>query len=97
MRIAEVVAIAGTGVALFVGQITPSLPALPNLDFGNLTATALLGWYAWHTATRTIPNLVKDFREESKEARTAFKEEMALERSSHRSEVDGIKAAMEKS
>lgn len=38
---------------------------------GSASATALLGWYAWHTATKTIPNLVNDFRAEMKESREA--------------------------
>lgn len=36
----------------------------PFAEISNLTATAILGWYAWHTATRTIPQLVDDFRTE---------------------------------
>jgi hypothetical protein len=30
-----------------------TLPLLP--DISNLTATAVLGWYAWHTVSKTIP------------------------------------------
>ena len=36
----------------------------PLSELGNLTATAILGWYAWHTSTKTIPQLVDDFRGE---------------------------------
>ncbi len=36
----------------------------PFSQVGNLTATAILGWYAWHTATKTIPQLVENFRRE---------------------------------
>jgi hypothetical protein len=35
-----------------------------NIDFGSLSATAILGWYAWHNTTYTIPSIVKEFREE---------------------------------
>jgi len=38
-------------------------------EFGSLTATAVLGWYAWHTATHVIPNLVAAFRDEMAKAR----------------------------
>ncbi|HEY2883213.1 MAG TPA: hypothetical protein VGJ15_12285 [Pirellulales bacterium] len=37
-------------------------PPLPELS--NLTSTAVLAWYAWHTATRTLPKLIDDFRSE---------------------------------
>lgn len=46
---------------------------LPLADVGNLTATAMLGWYAWHTVSHTIPQLVEHFRAE-----------LATERSEHR-------------
>lgn len=56
-------------------------------DVGNLTATALLGWYAWHTASRTLPALVRAFREELAaqrsewaDEREAFRQELAEER-----------------
>jgi len=45
----------------------PDIPALQQ--FGSLSATAILGWYAWHTASQTIPNLVAAFREEMASAR----------------------------
>lgn len=59
----------------------------PVAEVSNLTATAVLGWYAWHTATKTIPQLVNDFRDELATERTvhrddrdAFLHEMAEER-----------------
>lgn len=62
-------------------------PPWAMYDLGNLTATALLGWYAWHTASRTLPALVRAFREElaaqrreSADERQAFREELAEER-----------------
>jgi len=59
------------------------IPHLPQFDFGNVTATAMLGWYAWHTTTRTIPQLVSAFRDEILELRDAFREELAIERDRH--------------
>lgn len=60
-------------------------PPLPEL--GNVTATAILGWYAWHTASRTIPGLIQNFREDVRSERAehlaellAFREEMGTER-----------------
>ena len=41
----------------------------PFPDLGNLTGTAILGWYAWYTASKTIPTLVNQFREEMSVAR----------------------------
>src|SRR5262245_57249775 len=51
----------------------------PISELSNLTATAILGWYAWHTATRTIPRLVESFRRE-----------LATERMLHRADRDAF-------
>ena len=53
-------------------------------DLGNLTATAILGWYAWHTASRTIPELLTAFREELATAR----DECRVEREALRDELN---------
>ena len=57
------------------------------VDFSALTATAVLGWYAWHTTYFTIPHLVTAFREEcsamraeSAEERVALHAELSAER-----------------
>jgi hypothetical protein len=50
---------------------------VPLPDVSNLTATAMLGWYAWHTASRTIPDLVANFRAE-----------LAHQRDDHRAAVE---------
>jgi hypothetical protein len=47
----------------------------PLPELGNLTATAILGWYAWHTASRAIPGLVQHFRDEAAAARDDFRQE----------------------
>lgn len=44
-------------------------------DLSNLTATAMLGWYAWHTVSHTIPNLVDAFRAEAAALRSAASDE----------------------
>ena len=60
---------------------------LPLPDLGNLTATAVLGWYAWHTASKSIPGIVRSFREEagllraeSRAEREMLYQELAAER-----------------
>jgi hypothetical protein len=55
------------------------LAQLPLPEVGNLTATAMLGWYAWHTVARTIPQIV-----------TAFRAELAAERASHRVAIEAL-------
>ena len=55
------------------------LAQLPLPEVGNLTATAMLGWYAWHTVARTIPELVSNFRAE-----------LAAERADHRAAIEAI-------
>jgi len=47
----------------------------PVTDVSNLTATAILCWYAWHTAARTLPNIVKAFREEMARMRAEYRSE----------------------
>ncbi len=51
----------------------------PFAQVGNLTATAILGWYAWYTATKTLPQLVENFRRE-----------LATERNQHRTDRDAF-------
>lgn len=74
-------------ITLF-GSLATTLDDLPApAAFGNLTATAILGWYAWYTASKTIPNLMSDFRAELAARRAEyvtdrdlFRREMAEER-----------------
>lgn len=51
------------------------MPDLPLPEVGNITATAVLGWYAWHTATRTVPQMLDAFRQELAALRAAFRRE----------------------
>ena len=64
-------------IAPLVAQAIPH--ELPNIDFGNLTATAILGWYAWHTQTRTITKMQDDFRSAIEKQRDDFREELIAE------------------
>ncbi len=74
----------------------------PLSELGNLTATAILGWYAWHTSTSTIPQLVDDFRGElateraqQRADREAFLHEMAEERMQRHADNLAVVQAME--
>lgn len=87
----SLIAVASAVAALVVRLLANAeLPNFPSIDFGNLTATAILGWYAWHTTTRTIPQLVADFRQELTALREAFREELASERELHRCELERL-------
>ncbi len=63
------------------------LAELTTPSAGNITASAILGWYAWHTAAKTIPSLMSDFRQEMaasrdicREDREVFRQELAEQR-----------------
>ncbi|MGD9647435.1 MAG: hypothetical protein AB7U73_17105 [Pirellulales bacterium] len=60
----------------------------PWPELGNLSATAILGWYAWHTAARTIPDLVRAFRDESAAQRAL----LAAERHTGRDDLEALRA-----
>jgi hypothetical protein len=71
-------------------------------DLGNLTATAILCWYAWHTASKTIPELVRDFRDELAlqraecgEERELLRHELAEERAQRHADNFAIVTALE--
>jgi hypothetical protein len=46
-------------------------------ELGNVTASAVLGWYAWYTATRTTPGMLRSFRDEMNAARQDFRNDSA--------------------
>jgi hypothetical protein len=64
-------------IPIAAGTLLALVAEPPLAEFSNLTATAVLGWYAWHTATRTLPQLIENFRRE-----------LAAERALHRSDRD---------
>lgn len=73
----------------------------PMEAIGNVTATAMLGWYAWHTATKTIPVLVQNFREElaaersaNRQDREAFFSELSQERTQRHTDQAAIASAL---
>lgn len=76
----------GSAIASWIVPVLAdaALPSnLPALDFGNLTSTAILGWYAWHTQTKTIPKLTDDFRNAVEKQRDDFRAELATERTTN--------------
>lgn len=86
-----------------LGLLPPAseLGQLPLEDLGNLTATALLGWYAWYTASRSIPALVADFRnclqadrELARQERDYFHQELAEERLQSHADHQAIVSAL---
>jgi hypothetical protein len=46
----------------------------------QLGAVGVLGWYAWHTASRTLPNLLSEYRAERREERLSFERMLAEKR-----------------
>lgn len=60
---------AGCGVAAFLGQA--NLTDAP-IDFKNVTALGVLAFYMWWNTTRTIPSLIKDFREDVADKRREY-------------------------
>ena len=89
--------VAFSAAALLAEQLSD----LPLPDVGNVTATAILGWYAWYTASRTIPHLVKAFRDEMAASRLecradreAFRSELADERHSRHADNRAVVEAI---
>lgn len=79
------------------------LDTVPLADFSTLTATGVLGWYAWHTAAHTLPALVQAFRDEMAAARAecgaqraALHAELAAERAQRHADQQRIVAALER-
>jgi hypothetical protein len=72
--------------ALAMTPIAQAIPDVPDW-VSSVPATAILGWYAWHTTTRTIPQLVADFREDMKAARAEMRTELQLERDAHQAHM----------
>jgi hypothetical protein len=93
-----------TGLVLVVasaGVVQLEMAALAAPELGNFTASAILGWYAWHTASKTIPGLVEHFRRELAELRDdervqrqAFHESLAAERAARHADSELIAAAL---
>lgn len=76
----------------------PGLPAWAYVLL-YLGGFAVVCWIVYYQTRVTIPHLVRDFREEMKQAREAFSTELRLEREAHQAEhrelLDEIKALRE--
>jgi hypothetical protein len=75
----------------------------PIAEFSNLTSTTILGWYAWHTATKTLPQLVENFRAElatersqNRADRETFLREMSEERTQRHADNMDVVGAIER-
>jgi hypothetical protein len=87
---------------LLAAAIVALVAQPPIAEFSNLTSTAILGWYAWHTATKTLPQLVENFRAElatersqNRADRESFLREMAEERTQRHADNVVIVQALE--
>ncbi|HTQ37550.1 MAG TPA: hypothetical protein VMJ32_00890 [Pirellulales bacterium] len=89
---------------LFAVAAVLALAAQPPVaELSNLTATAVLGWYTWYTATKTIPQLVQHFRcelaaqrSEHRIDRDEFLREMASQRLARQDDAAAIVRAVNK-
>jgi hypothetical protein len=89
-------------IPIAAGTLFALVAEPPLAEFSNLTATAVLGWYAWHTATRTLPQLVEDFRRElaaeralHRTDRDCFLRELAAERHQRQTEYAALKDSVD--
>ena len=83
------------------GVVQAHTGSLGMPELGNLSSSAILGWYAWHTASKTIPGLVRHFREELAACRDhqraeheAFRQELAAERARHHADQAALTAVL---
>ena len=83
------------GVVLFCDSL--ALVAQANAEPGaealgaavaQLGAVGVLGWYAWHTASRTLPNLLSEYRAERSDERASFERMLAEQRESFAQRLD---------
>lgn len=58
---------------LVLGQSATEVPNWISIG-GGAMSVGFIGWYAWYVTTVIIPQLVKDFKEESRADRLAFEE-----------------------
>lgn len=83
----DFIVMAGCGMAVVVGQASLKEFADFPVDFGNIGALGVLAFYMWWNTTRTIPALVKDFRDDGKAARDDFKATLAQQEDRHRDQL----------
>ena len=88
-------------VVTSAGLVQMQVDRLGLPDLGNLSASAILGWYAWHTAARTLPGLVRNFRDElaairaeQRGEREAFREELRLQRQARHADQQLLASAL---
>lgn len=85
------------GVMAFAGALGGLIAQaeVPDMPTGLLTAattTTILAWYLWYNVTRVLPEKDRQSQEVIDRIVSNFREEMRLERESHRAEVEGLRA-----
>jgi hypothetical protein len=76
---------ASGGAMLTLGQSEAVPTWLANSS--TLTGTVVLAWFAWHTVTKTIPEMQRLFREEMAVARQSHDTALAARDAQHEREI----------
>lgn len=63
-----------------------SIEAIPT-GLGQFGSMGILAWYAYYTTTKTIPDLIKENREQQERERRAFQEELEKHRAHDKEQV----------
>lgn len=81
MRIFAVVLLLDSLALVAQANAEPGAEAFGSA-IAQLGAVGVLGWYAWHTASRTLPNLLSEYRAERRDERSSFERMLAEHRES---------------
>jgi hypothetical protein len=90
----ELAAISSYTWALLAEAELPDLGGFPTGILTAATTGSILGWYLWYNVTRVLPEKDRQSQEAIMKLATDFRDEMRLERESHRAEVDGLRDQM---
>lgn len=86
---AELVGAAISLLAATAADAIPGIEGFPfKFDLNNTAAVGVLAWYAWHTASRTIPQIIADSRQEVMALTNKFVQELAANRASYEGMAD---------
>lgn len=86
---APVLTTASLGAIGIVAQL--ALPGIPDFKaFGDLFGIVFVTWYAWHTTSRTIPELVANFRDEQRLERERADKRIEDERADNREQLAAV-------
>lgn len=79
MRLLALVLLVDVWALVAQAQAEPGAEAVGSA-IAQLGAVGVLGWYAWHTASRTLPNLLSEYRAERRDERGSFERMLAEHR-----------------